>query len=274
MRQNPKVRQIGRHVYDYLTADRFLGSKQEKKLAHNTIIYRGGDDSIGVRFHHTTIVRYYSDGRVQLDSGGYHTTTTKQRINQLLPGMMGLYQKKYDWFVENRYLGTTEPFEDGMTIQLGVPMRVNPAARSIGPRIGQLVREGYPDGHGQAGAIAYAEARRRGPMRSNPGKFSDSIEELLYAVQDQEMGSVDELGWYGMVSGMTKPEAVEAAHDNEIELDPEDMEGYDWPLNAIIREDSQGFITVSSFKNNRDMLNEWRDMEEEYERYYESMGEE
>lgn len=34
-------------------------------------------------------------------------------------------------------------------------------ARKISGRIRQLVREGYPNGRGQAGAIAYHEARQR-----------------------------------------------------------------------------------------------------------------
>lgn len=42
--------------------------------------------------------------------------------------------------------------------------------RTVSRDIGELVREGYPDGHGQAGAVAYAKARRRGwdVSRRNP----------------------------------------------------------------------------------------------------------
>ncbi len=36
------------------------------------------------------------------------------------------------------------------------------ARRIISEKIGTLIREGYPDGRGQAGAIAYSQARRRG----------------------------------------------------------------------------------------------------------------
>jgi hypothetical protein len=47
----------------------------------------------------------------------------------------------------------------------------NPARRTIPGRIAQLVREGFPDGHGQAGAIAYREARARGEI-PNPKLLS------------------------------------------------------------------------------------------------------
>jgi len=110
------------------------------------------------------------------------------------------------------------------------------------------------------------------------GKFGDIIEELLYEIDhDQTLGSVDELGWYGMVSGLTLPEARKLSADlgQERDLFDEAAENYKWPLNAIIREDSDGFITVTAFDGkhaNRDLIREWRDLEEEYERYYEAGG--
>jgi hypothetical protein len=107
---------------------------------------------------------------------------------------------------------------------------------------------------------------------SNPGKFSDTVEELLYTCDhDQTVGSVDELGWYGMVSGMLKPEAIECAKENGIELDPQDIASYHWPLNAIIRENSDGHIEVEAWgppHSNRDMLKVWRDIEAMYDKYY------
>lgn len=45
-----------------------------------------GNAEIAVRFHNTIIVRYYANDIIELNSGGYHTATTKQRINQLLLG--------------------------------------------------------------------------------------------------------------------------------------------------------------------------------------------
>lgn len=127
--------------------------------------------------------------------------------------------------------------------------------------------------------VQIVDERRRGtstPREENPprgpGKFSDSIEELLYAVDhDQTVGSTDEPGWYGMVSGLLKPEAKEQARDLEMEWDEKDAAMYDWPLNAIIHEDSDGFVSVTSYgppHANRDMMRDWREIEAEYEQYY------
>lgn len=233
MKQNLKVRRIGDVVNDYESANRFLGSKDERKLANNTLVVRGAEGSIGVVLHRTTVVRYYPDGRVQLDSGGWRTVTTKQRMNQLLSYPWRVDQTKREWYVRDIRSQESIEFEDGMVLG--------------GEATEHLVNP--------------------------PGKFSDSIEELLYGLDhDQSLGSSDELGWYGLVSGLTKPEAKAAAADLDIEWDEGDAKQYDWPLNAIIREDSDGFVTVNSFKANRDMMREWRDLEAEYEEYYEAGG--
>ena len=101
---------------------------------------------------------------------------------------------------------------------------------------------------------------RENPRR-NPSKFADSIEEMVYALPDQEMGSSDYLGWYGMVSGWTWADAEE---NGALE---QDRASYDWPLNAIIHENSDGFIRMETFKDNRDMVRDWRGLEEEFARY-------
>lgn len=125
MRRNPPVRRIGEHVHDYTSADKFLGSKQERKLGHNTTIYRYDDDSIGVLFHRTTIVRYFPSGEIELNSGGWRTVTTKQRMNQLLPPGVGVSQRKHEWYAGDR------EFYDGMSIR-GPEYRSNPRPRRIG----------------------------------------------------------------------------------------------------------------------------------------------
>ena len=55
------------------------------------------DGFIGVRLHNTYIVRFYRDGRVTLHTGGYHTVTTKERINQFTSKRV--YQKDHVWYV-------------------------------------------------------------------------------------------------------------------------------------------------------------------------------
>lgn len=111
---NPPTRRIGETVHSFATARRFLNGKDQRKLANNTTVIRLSDDAIGVKLHSTIIVEYYDDGRVILRSGGYHTRTTAQRINQLLPPGAGVFQKDYTWYVSIR--GETREFHEGITL--------------------------------------------------------------------------------------------------------------------------------------------------------------
>lgn len=109
---------------------------------------------------------------------------------------------------------------------------------------------------------------RRNP-RDGRGKFGNTVEELLYQLDhDQQIGESGALGWYGMVSGLLRPEAAEIAADLDLELDPDDLDEYDWPLNAIIREGNDGDIDVDTFAENREMMRQWRLIEKDYDGYY------
>jgi hypothetical protein len=57
------------------------------KLTHNTFLFRLGvrTESYAVRLHQTDIVTFYSDGQVELRSGGWKTKITKERMNRILP---------------------------------------------------------------------------------------------------------------------------------------------------------------------------------------------
>ena len=106
-----------------------------------------------------------------------------------------------------------------------------------------------------------------GKRRRNPGKFEDTVEELLYVLDhDQTAGDANEGGWYGLVSGLLRPEAITLAEMNGLDRAEfqEDAKQYDWPLNAIITEDSQGFVEVFTFKENRDLMASWRKVERDF----------
>lgn len=75
-------------------------------------------------YHSTVIVRKYTDGRVVLDSGGYHTNTTKNAMNQAAYqyGMgFSVSQRKGDWFV--RWGEQEISFTDGMTLHTDATRR-------------------------------------------------------------------------------------------------------------------------------------------------------
>jgi hypothetical protein len=92
-------------------------------------------DGIHIRYHNTEIVTAHTDGRVTLRSGGWLTSTTKKRMNQVADAFalnFQVYQKRHNWFV---VVGDkTLPFTDGMTFS---PLKKNPkhrARRAVNPR--------------------------------------------------------------------------------------------------------------------------------------------
>src|SRR5947207_166547 len=70
------------------------------KIGHNTYLhvrYETAVPSYAIRYHDTDIVTILPDDTYVLNSGGYRTATTKQRIAALAPGR--LYQKDFTWYV-------------------------------------------------------------------------------------------------------------------------------------------------------------------------------
>jgi hypothetical protein len=84
-------------------------NRKSRKLANNTYAKIEYDDSVSIDLHGTTVVKFFPNGLVQLNSGGYHTNTTKERINRYSP--VGVYQKNWEWF-----LSDGRPFEDKMLV--------------------------------------------------------------------------------------------------------------------------------------------------------------
>ncbi len=60
-------------------------------IAHCTVTYEQDGDQI-TRYHNTDIVIRKPNGHMILDSGGYRTQTTKQRINDLIGSRGSIYQ--------------------------------------------------------------------------------------------------------------------------------------------------------------------------------------
>lgn len=63
--------------------------------------------------YHSTAVASFDDERIILNTGGYHTYTTKLRMNQFSNQFrLGyeVYQRDFDWFIT--FDGKTIPFDD------------------------------------------------------------------------------------------------------------------------------------------------------------------
>lgn len=100
-------------------ADLFATARSKdagKPIANNTRIVRidNGDEkpTLAIRLHQTNVVIYYPDGRIEFNSGGWRTATTKDRINNYSP--INIWQKDRIWYVTPPGGSATFGFKDGM----------------------------------------------------------------------------------------------------------------------------------------------------------------
>lgn len=89
-------------------------SKVERKIENNTYA-RFDHDNIVIRFHDTDIVEFQQDNTLTLNSGGYKTFTTKDRINKFLPDGIRLYQDTGLWWLSHNWQDKI-PFCDEIVI--------------------------------------------------------------------------------------------------------------------------------------------------------------
>lgn len=86
-------------------------SANRRKIGNNTYATIQPDGSVTIRLHATDVVTIYPDDAVKVNSGGWRTSTTKNRINKYSP--VKVYQKNHQWYFDD---GTE--FEDGMFFKL------------------------------------------------------------------------------------------------------------------------------------------------------------
>jgi hypothetical protein len=63
----------------YAHVNEFLGNKADKTVKPNVRAIRNGDD-IEIWLYNTVIVRYFANGRIVCDHGGFETVTTFRHI--------------------------------------------------------------------------------------------------------------------------------------------------------------------------------------------------
>lgn len=104
----------------YFGAQTALGSRDSKRIGHNTTLHRTYGGAYAVQYHSTDILTAHPDGSIEIATGGWDTITTKTRINHLLPGGYGIHGHRiagqtslYLWV---RGYPIT-PFVDGLTVQ-------------------------------------------------------------------------------------------------------------------------------------------------------------
>lgn len=83
-----------------------------RKVGNNTYAEILHDNSVGIMLHSTYVVKIHPDNTYTLQTGGWQTSTTKDRINQYSP--VRVHQHKYEWYVTIN--GKEYPFMEGMVV--------------------------------------------------------------------------------------------------------------------------------------------------------------
>ena len=98
---------------NYQEALEKLGSRVSRKLENHTYLERRENGNIAVRLHLTDVVMFHPCGKVTLDSGGWYSKTTKDRMNKYANA--GIWQKNHKWLMIIDGIGVK--YQDGLMLR-------------------------------------------------------------------------------------------------------------------------------------------------------------
>ena len=107
----------------YQEAKRMLAGRQSRKLEGNTYLERRDDFTIAVRFHATDVVTFRPTC-TELDSGGWHTKTTAERMSSW--GPCRVFGSRGGW----RVVPADQGFDSGGWVYFD-GMRISPDGRRL-----------------------------------------------------------------------------------------------------------------------------------------------
>ena len=93
-------------------------NRKTRKIDNNTRGYIEYDGSVSIELHSTKVVVLYPNGLVKLQTGGWQTVTTKDRMNRYSP--VRVTQRKGEWYVNvpcNNGCRNDFPFMENMVVQ-------------------------------------------------------------------------------------------------------------------------------------------------------------
>lgn len=93
-------------------------NRKNRKIDNNTRGYIEYDNSVSIELHSTKVVVLYPNGLVKLQTGGWMTPTTKDRMNKYSP--VYVQQRNHEWYVKiRREDGGRDEFEfmENMVVQ-------------------------------------------------------------------------------------------------------------------------------------------------------------
>jgi hypothetical protein len=85
-----------------------------KRLENNTFEITYPSQVKAIRYHHTDVITFQPNGDIILNSDGWLTPTTKERMNNHLPAQWHINQINKVWYLANNSHSYT--FQDGITI--------------------------------------------------------------------------------------------------------------------------------------------------------------
>ena len=93
-------------------------NRKSRKIDNNTRGYIEYDNSVSIELHSTKVVTLYPNGLVKLQTGGWMTPTTKDRMNKYSP--VRVTQRKGEWYVNLPCANGCRndfPFMENMVVQ-------------------------------------------------------------------------------------------------------------------------------------------------------------
>jgi len=98
--------------------NRAIVNKNDWSNSNTFVDYNSNTNCSTVVLHRTAIATYdHNTQALKLNTGGWHSNTTKSRLNAILQGIIGcasVYQKQFNWFLS--YNNSTHNFFDGMIL--------------------------------------------------------------------------------------------------------------------------------------------------------------
>lgn len=91
-----------------------LNKRDRRKLGNNTYLERRVNGDIAVKLHGTDVLTFKPDGSVVYNTGGWHTVTTKDRMNSYGADGCFIWQDKGVWTIGTR--DKRAPYKDGVII--------------------------------------------------------------------------------------------------------------------------------------------------------------
>ena len=101
--------------------NRAIVNKNDWSNSNTVVDYNSNTNCSTVVLHRTAIAVYdHNTQALKLNTGGWHSNTTKSRLNAILDELIAgarVYQHKFNWYV--KYNFATHNFNDGMILVNG-----------------------------------------------------------------------------------------------------------------------------------------------------------